>query len=378
MSQAEGAEREKITVGILFGGRSGEHEVSLTSAQGIMRAIDKDKYRVVPIGITKEGLWITGGDPLVTLTTGKGWERITPLVTPLDTCRPEEEHAVEAGLFRLQDLDVIFPVLHGPYGEDGTVQGLLELLSIPFVGAGVTASAVGMDKVICKAVLSEAGLPVLPYRAYRYLDWEAGCDTVRFDCESNLQYPMFVKPANMGSSVGISKVKNVDQLMAGIREAFRFDRKILVEQGIDGREIEISVLGNDEPIVSLPGEIIPSREFYSYAAKYLDDTSELLIPAPISAEQVQLIQKLALESYRAIDCAGMARVDFLIDRASGDVWLNELNTIPGFTPISMYPKLWEASGIGYSDLIDRLIELGLQRHRERSRLLTSFDTSLAT
>jgi D-alanine-D-alanine ligase len=276
------------------------------------------------------------------------------------------------------EIDVIFPVLHGPYGEDGTVQGLLELTGLPYVGAGVTASAVGMDKAIAKDIFHTHGLPVLAYQIILRKAWEADPGEVITQCEASLRYPMFTKPVNLGSSVGISKAHNRDELAAGLDEAARYDRKLLVEQGIEAREIEVSVLGNDEPIASVPGEIIPSREFYSYAAKYIDETSDLLIPAPISEEQAQRVRVLAVEAYKAIDCAGMARVDFLMDKGTGEIWLNEVNTIPGFTPISMYPKLWEATGISYAELIDRLIQLALERHADKGRSTTSFDLSMAT
>jgi D-alanine-D-alanine ligase len=377
--------KRKIRVGILFGGRSGEHEVSLTSAQGIMKAIDKDKYDVVPIGITKEGRWMVGGDPLRALRAAADMppalaahaeeeaETLQTVLVPLEP-GPSALTTINAPL----EVDVIFPVLHGPHGEDGTVQGLLDLAGLPYVGAGVTASAVGMDKAIAKDVFRTHGLPVLPYYVVLRKVWEEDPTQVVTYCEAALRYPMFTKPANLGSSVGVSKAHNRAELMTGLDEAAHFDRKLIVEQGIQAREIEVSVLGNDDPIASLPGEIIPSREFYSYAAKYIDDASELLIPAPISEEHTEQVRRLAIQAYTAIDCAGMARVDFLMDKATGELWLNELNTIPGFTPISMYPKLWEATGISYTELIDRLIQLALERYEDRGRSTTSFDVSTAT
>jgi D-alanine-D-alanine ligase len=377
--------KRKIRVGILFGGRSGEHEVSLTSAQGIMKAIDKDKYDVVPIGITKEGRWMVGGDPLRALRAAADMppalaahaeeeaETLQTVLVPLEP-GPSALTTIDAPL----EVDVIFPVLHGPHGEDGTVQGLLDLAGLPYVGAGVTASAVGMDKAIAKDVFRTHGLPVLPYYVVLRKVWEEDPTQVVTYCEAALRYPMFTKPANLGSSVGVSKAHNRAELMTGLDEAAHFDRKLIVEQGIQAREIEVSVLGNDDPIASLPGEIIPSREFYSYAAKYIDDASELLIPAPISEEHTEQVRRLAIQAYTAIDCAGMARVDFLMDKATGELWLNELNTIPGFTPISMYPKLWEATGISYTELIDRLIQLALERYEDRGRSTTSFDVSTAT
>ena len=375
--------KRKIRVGILFGGRSGEHEVSLVSAQGIMEAIDKDKYEVVPIGITKEGRWIAGGDPMKELRAAANMPPALVVAgeeagEPQTVLAPLEPSRTALTISRAPlELDVIFPVLHGPYGEDGTVQGFLELTGLPYVGAGVTASAVGMDKAVAKDVFRAHGLPVLPYRVVLRKTWEKAPEQVIAECEAAFRYPMFTKPANLGSSVGVTKAHNRGELQAGLEEAARYDRKLVVEQGIEAREIEVSVLGNDDPIASVPGEIIPSREFYSYAAKYIDDASELLIPAPISEEQTEEVRRLALEAYTALDCAGMARVDFLMDKTTDDIWVNEVNTIPGFTPISMYPKLWEATGIGYTELIDRLIQLALERHADKERSATSFDVSQA-
>lgn len=385
---AEHWPQRKLRVGVLFGGRSGEHEVSLISARGIMQAIDTDKYEVVPIGITKEGRWILGGDPLRLLSEAADLERILQLgdAAVAGDGSAEATHTLQVPMAPrelvadawLQRLDVVFPVLHGTYGEDGTIQGFLELTDLPYVGAGVTASALGMDKVASKAVFSAHGLPILPYRMVLRKTWEAYPEQVLAECEAAFDYPMFTKPANLGSSVGVSKVHQRSQLIDGLNEAARYDRKLIVEQGIEAREIEVSVLGNDDPMVSVPGEIVPSREFYSYAAKYLDGASQLLIPAPLTAEQTQLVRQLALQAYTALDCAGMARVDFLMDRYTEQIWLNELNTIPGFTPISMYPKLWEASGISYAELIDRLIQLAIERYEDRKRSVTSFDVACAT
>ena len=385
---AEHWPQRKLRVGVLFGGRSGEHEVSLISARGIMQAIDTDKYEVVPIGITKEGRWILGGDPLRLLSEAADLERILQRgdAAVAGDGSAEATHTLQVPMAPrelvadawLQRLDVVFPVLHGTYGEDGTIQGFLELTDLPYVGAGVTASALGMDKVASKAVFSAHGLPILPYRMVLRKTWEAYPEQVLAECEAAFDYPMFTKPANLGSSVGVSKVHHRSQLIDGLNEAARYDRKLIVEQGIEAREIEVSVLGNDDPMVSVPGEIVPSREFYSYAAKYLDGASQLLIPAPLTAEQTQLVRQLASQAYTALDCAGMARVDFLMDRCTEQIWLNELNTIPGFTPISMYPKLWEASGISYAELIDRLIQLAIERYEDRKRSATSFDVACAT
>jgi D-alanine-D-alanine ligase len=282
----------------------------------------------------------------------------------------DQERAIRA--VPVGEIDVAFPILHGPYGEDGTVQGLLELAGIPYVGAGVAASAVGMDKLLFKDVMQAHDLPVVPYLAIKRKEWEQAPDKVISEAEAEIGYDCFVKPANLGSSVGISKAHNRAELRAALDEAAGYDRKLLVEKAVDGREIEVSVLGNDEPIASVPGEIVPCNEFYDYSAKYLDGESELLIPAPIPEETAASIRRLAIEAYQAIDCAGMARADFLLDRESGQVYINEVNTLPGFTPISMYPKLWEASGISYRELIDRLIQLALERHEDKSRSATSY------
>jgi D-alanine-D-alanine ligase len=368
--------KRKIRVGVLFGGRSGEHEVSLTSARGIMEALDKDKYEVVPIGITKSGHWLTGGDIHQRLLEAAAGH---PIIA--DHIAKVEEAASESALLlpieATGPLDVIFPVLHGPYGEDGTVQGFLELLGLPYVGAGVAASALGMDKALCKDIFRTHNLPIVPHLTFLRRQWERDPESVVNQCEEILTYPMFVKPANLGSSVGVHKAKDQAGLQAGFDDAIQYDRKIIVEQGVEAREIEVSVLGNDEPIASIPGEIIPSREFYSYAAKYLDDSSELLIPAPLHPDQIRLVQELAIKAFMALDCNGMARCDFLLDKKSGDVFINELNTIPGFTPISMYPKLWEASGLSYRELIDRLIGLALERYEDKLQSRTTFDVETA-
>jgi D-alanine-D-alanine ligase len=369
----------KMRVGVIFGGRSGEHEVSLLSARSVMDAMDKEKYEIVPIGITKDGRWIAGGDPMRALTAGDeslggpaallGDPSRRGLMRLEDTGR-----AVEAT--RMAELDVIFPVLHGPYGEDGTVQGLLELAGIPYVGASVTGSALGMDKAIFKDLMRAHGLPIVDYVMLKRKEWDTDPEGVMQRVEERFEYPVFTKPACLGSSVGISKCHNRAGLAAGLAEAARYGRKLLVEAAVPAaREIEVSVLGNDAPIASVPGEIIPSREFYSYEAKYIDDgdqASKLLIPAPIPPETAERVRDLAVRAYLAIDCAGMARADFLLSGETGDLYLNELNTIPGFTAISMYPKLWAASGISYPELIDRLIQLALERYRENERSETSY------
>ncbi len=370
--------KQKARVGLLFGGRSGEHEVSLMSAQGIMGAIDREKYEVVLIGITKEGRWLASGDPMRALTTGSlaHSHPVALLAEPsqrglVRLGEDESERGLSA--VRQSHVDVIFPILHGPYGEDGTVQGLLERAGRPDVGAGVTASAVGMDKALFKDIMKAHGLPIAPYLIVGRKEWENQPEETMTRIESEIGYDCFVKPANLGSSVGITKAHDRSELRGALCEAARYDRKLVVEEAIDAREIELSVLGNDDPIASLPGEIVPCNEFYDYAAKYLDGTSELLIPAPISDETTELAQRLAIAAYTAIDCAGLARADFLLDRQAGTLFVNELNTLPGFTPISMYPKLWEASGISYTELIDRLIQLALERHEDRSRSDTSYE-----
>ncbi|HZQ69442.1 MAG TPA: D-alanine--D-alanine ligase family protein [Terriglobales bacterium] len=385
---------KKIRVGILFGGRSGEHEVSLLSAASVFNAIDKNKFEVIPVGITKDGRWVTAmdaerllkgmppeheerhlraGDPDYTtgaavLARGEG------VVVP-----PEPKSALspfQTDLRRASDrainVDVIFPVLHGTFGEDGTIQGLLELADIPYVGAGVLGSAAGMDKDIMKALFRAAGLPIVKHVTILRSAWEAAPKKAEKQVEKALKYPVFVKPANLGSSVGISKAHDRKELRPALAEAAKFDRKIVIEQGVGGskqkaREIECSVLGNDKPEASVAGEIVPIKEFYDYDAKYLDEGSQLLIPAKLTKSEMKEVQQLAIAAFKAVDCAGLARVDFLMEPKSGKIYLNEINTMPGFTAISMYPKLWAATGLAYSDLIEKLIHLGLERHEEKKR-----------
>lgn len=365
---------QKIRVGVIFGGRSGEHEVSLQSAQSVMQALAPAKYEVVPIGIDKNGRWLTG-DPLLALTEGRASQPATLLPDPQSATlmKVEERERRVTGLTAVAELDVIFPVLHGPYGEDGTVQGLLELANLPYVGAGVVGSAVGMDKAIFKQVMAASGLPVLPWRLVLASQWQAQPEATLAAIEAELPYPVFTKPANLGSSVGISKCHNRAELTAGLDEATRYDRRVVVEQGINGRELEVAVLGNDDPIASVVGEIRPRRDFYDYIAKYISDDSELIIPAPLTPEMAAQVRERAVQAYRAIDCAGLGRVDLLLDKDYGKLYINEINTIPGFTRISMYPKLWEASGLSYSDLLDKLIELAMARHEEKEKLKKSFE-----
>ena len=373
----------KLRIGVIFGGRSGEHEVSLRSARSVMTALDPAKYEVTPIGITKDGRWLAA-DAAGVLADGVAARAVTLLPEPADAALMAVDHPGNAGASSLSvmaELDVVFPVLHGPYGEDGTVQGLLELAGLPYVGAGVVGSAVGMDKAIFKQVMVACGLPVLPWVLATRGQWQREPEAVIAAVEAALPYPVFTKPVNLGSSVGISKCRDRAELRAGLAEAARFDRRLLVEQGIDrARELEVAVLGNDEPRASVVGEIRPRREFYDYVAKYMaepgsEDESELIIPAELAPEMARAIRDLAVRAYKAIDCAGLGRVDLLLDDRSGQIYLNEINTIPGFTAISMYPKLWEATGMTYSELLDQLIALALERHREKAGLETTIDVS---
>jgi D-alanine-D-alanine ligase len=372
---------KKIRLGVLFGGRSGEHEVSLTSAAAVMKALDPAKYELVPVGITREGRWRVGTKAfgLLTEAAGNNAAQLTaPLQTVLEAGRAITPSADPTGpkLLALAkpsamnvrpEVDVVFPVLHGTFGEDGTIQGLLELADVPYVGAGVLASSAGMDKDVMKRLFRDAGLPVVPWELVLRREWESNPAGVRRRIERRLRYPIFVKPANLGSSVGITKVHEPGELPLGMDSAAQYDRKILVEKAVDAREIECAVLGNDSPEASVPGEIVPVNEFYDYEAKYIKEGSELLIPARLSRRQIRRVQELAVRAFKAIDCAGMGRVDFLLDRKSRRIFILEINTIPGFTPISMYPKLWEASGLPYPKLLDRLIELAIERHRDKLR-----------
>jgi len=366
---------EKLNIGVIFGGRSGEHQVSLMSARSVLSALDPRKYQVTQIGITQEGIWLTGENVLESFETGNV-EHLTPV-----TLLPEPGHATlyqrpanpRAGKFKpLPTPKVFFPVLHGTYGEDGTLQGLLEMADVAYVGAGVLASSVAMDKGLFKDLMTAHQIPVVE----RMLVWRKQIETQPEDviaqAEAFSPYPMFVKPANLGSSVGISKCHNQPEIREGLIVAALYDERILIERGIEAREIEVSVLGNGEPIASLPGEIIPADEFYSYYAKYEDNRTQLIIPAMLSTDLTQKVQHLATRAYKAINCQGMARVDFLIDKTSQEIFVSELNTIPGFTNMSMYPKLWEASGISYSHLLNRLIDLAIQVRTERDRNQYSF------
>jgi D-alanine-D-alanine ligase len=395
---------KKIRVGILFGGRSGEHEISLLSAASVFKAIDKSKYEVVPIGITKEGRWVTSADAERLLAGKSAGENARSTQSNLRAGDPEATSSAailavgeavivppepqrpggsitpfqsEAALTRRSsdraiNVDVIFPVLHGTFGEDGTIQGLLELADIAYVGAGVLGSAAGMDKDIMKSLFRAAGLPIVKHVTFLRGDWERDPKKIRQSVEKQLKYPVFVKPANLGSSVGISKVHDRSELGPAIDEAARFDRKIVIEQGVGekkqkAREIECAVLGNDSPAASVPGEIVPGKEFYDYTAKYLDEGSELIIPAKLTKAETKKIQQLAISAFKAVNCSGLARVDFLMEPTTRKIYLNEINTMPGFTSISMYPKMWAATGVSYPELIEKLIHFGIERHQDKKR-----------
>jgi D-alanine-D-alanine ligase len=358
-------EKKRLRVGVLFGGRSGEHEVSLASAASVIRGLDPDKYEPVPIGISKEGHWLIGGAAQKLLPDVlKGGQRIVMAADPTDAALIPLDRSSGAGG---QRLDVVFPVMHGTYGEDGTIQGLLDLAGLPFVGAGVLGSAIGMDKDVSKRLLQHANIPVVPWVTVHRADWERDPAAVRKQIEKKFKYPVFVKPAALGSSVGMSKVHSRQELAPALELASEFAMKILVERAVTAREIEVSVLGNHDPKASVPGEIIPHREFYDYTAKYLEEGTALIIPAKLKPAQAKKIQALAVAAFRTLELSGMARVDFFLEKKGTKLYLNEVNTIPGFTSISMYPKLWEATGIPFRELIDRLITLALEVHQEKAR-----------
>lgn len=359
---------KKLRVMVLFGGRSGEHEVSLQSAASVIDALDKEKYEVLPIGITKKGRWLAGTTPTEVIEKDFK-EDLIPVCLPADPnyngLLVLEQKGTENESFFEQPIDVVFPVLHGPYGEDGTVQGLLELANLPYVGGGVLGSSVGMDKILMKTVFAMYGFPQAKYLGFLRSQWRENQEKVFGEIEKQIGYPCFVKPANLGSSVGISKARDQAELIKAIDEAIKYDRRFVVEENINGREIELSVLGNDDPKASLPGEIIPCNDFYDYDAKYLAADSKLEIPVKLPQEKIHELQELAIAIFKAIDCAGMGRVDFFL-KEDGQILVNEINTIPGFTKISMYPKLWEATGLKYQDLLDELIQLAIKRHQEKN------------
>jgi D-alanine-D-alanine ligase len=359
------AEQRKLRVGVLFGGRSGEHEVSLASAASVIRGLDPHKYEAVPIGITKEGHWLIGaGAQKMLPEVLKAGQRVVMSADPTETALIALDGSAAGGG---QKLDVVFPVIHGTFGEDGTMQGLLELAGLPFVGAGVLGSAIGMDKDVAKKLMQVAGIPVVPWIAVQRADWERNPKAIRRAVEKKFKYPVFVKPATLGSSVGMTKVHSRAEFGPALDLATEFAMKILVERAVSAREIEVSVLGNHDPQASIPGEIVPHREFYDYAAKYLEEGTQLLIPAKLKKSEIKKVQAMAVTAFKALELSGMARVDFFIEKRGGKIFLNEVNTIPGFTSISMYPKLWEADGIPFRDLISKLIELALEQHREKAR-----------
>ena len=353
------ARRKRLRVGIIFGGRSAEHEVSVVSAQGVMSTLDDERFRAVPIGVTRQGTWLTPAQTHQALDRIRA-ERIQGLDEPLGDGILHRTQALAS----LRRVDVVFPLIHGRNGEDGTLQGFLELVGLPYVGAGVAASALGMDKALQKTFFRHHDFPVVDDVQLLLSQWRSDSQEVIRAAEATIGYPAFVKPANSGSSIGTSKVRSREDLEEAIAEAFRYDRKVLVERAIDGREVEVAVLGNDDPRASPAGEITYRAEFYDYHAKYEDPGTQLHIPADIPAAVSERARELAVAAYKAIDCAGLARVDFFVT-SDGSLYLNEVNTIPGFTPMSMYPKLWEHAGLSYRDLITRLIELAMERHEER-------------
>jgi D-alanine-D-alanine ligase len=364
--------KKKLRIAVIFGGRSGEHEVSLMSARNVLSALDPVKYDVTQIGITLAGQWLTGEDVIGKFESGKTKELEPAFISPDPSLRGVYVLR-NTNYVKLTDVDVYYPVLHGTFGEDGTIQGLFELADAAYVGAGVVGSSVGMDKGVFKDVMHTHNIPSVESIVVLRSEIEKDINAVIEKAEKVSAYPIFTKPANLGSSVGVTKCHTRSDLQEGLLEAALYDRRVLIERGVAHvREIEVSVLGNEEPRASVPGEVLPSREFYSYESKYVDGTSGLVIPAPLPQETTERIQDLAVRAYKAIDAAGMARVDFLLDKDSGMVYLNELNTLPGFTKISMYPKLWEASGMNYTELVDRLIELALQRKAERARISHSY------
>ena len=356
----------KLRVAVLFGGRSGEHEVSLMSARSVLSVLDSDKYEVTQVGITHEGTWLTGKDVLDKFESKKMNGLLSVLVSPDPSEKGIYVFEGFSGLRKWSDVDVFFPVLHGSFGEDGTLQGLFELADVAYVGSGVVGSSVGMDKGVFKDVMVANGIPVADTLVVLRSEIQKDIVAVIERAEQIGEYPFFTKPANLGSSVGVTKCNSRSDLQEGLMEAASFDRRVLIQKGIrNAQEIEVSVLGNDDPVASICGEVLPSREFYSYESKYIDGTSQLMIPAPLSQAVSDCIRDYAVRAYKAIDCAGLARVDFFVEKDTHRIYLNELNTIPGFTKISMYPKLWEASGLSYAKLVDRLIELALERKADR-------------
>src|SRR6266446_3376517 len=372
---------KKLRVAVLYGGRSGEHEVSLQSAASVINYLDRDRFEIVPVAIDKQGRWHLNDISLLegkkSLPVFKDAPKVVLAPNPADTSTGSA--LIQLGGGQEKGIDVVFPILHGPLCEDGTIQGLLELADVPYVGCGVLASAVAMDKEVAKRLARDAGLPIVPYVSLKHERWKKEKQQSAEQIQKELGYPVFVKPANLGSSVGVHKVKEAGGLNTALENAFEYDTKVLVEVAVDAREIEVSVLENPDsgvdPLVSIPGEINPTHEFYSYEAKYLDENgATLIIPAKLEAEQTKRVQDIAKKAFLMIECEGMARVDLLLNRTSGKLFFNELNTIPGFTSISMYPKLWEASGIPYTELLSRLVDLATSRHKRKKALVREFRT----
>lgn len=360
--------QKKFTVAVIFGGRSGEHEVSLVSARNVISAFDPTKYSAFPIGITKQGQWLTGKNAVYDFTNGRH-QNLNP-VAVLPCKKGFMFHELMRGRWKAVHCDIAFPVLHGPYGEDGTIQGLFEMANIPYVGCGVTGSAAAMDKYITKMIASNSLVPTADYIQISKQQFKQENAIIR-EIAKKISFPCFVKPANLGSSVGISKAKNDKDLAKNLRIAFEFDKSVIVEKAVFAREIECAVIGNENPRASICGEIIPCNEFYDYNAKYVDNASELIIPARISAQQRKQIQEISVKMFKALQCSGMARMDFLLDKNTGEIFFNEANTIPGFTSISMYPRLWAESGLPYKKMISELIRLGMQKYKEKQNLRIS-------
>lgn len=372
----------KVRIALIYGGKSGEHEVSLQTAYAVMGQLDYEQYEIIPCYITKQGEWRSGNaltappqyvDQLK-LENTEGTSAMLSLFSSTSQAPAKQaDHEAEEGLVEEQRIDVVFPLLHGTFGEDGTIQGLLEMANIPYVGAGVLASAVGMDKIMMKKVFAQENLPQCVFRYFNRTQWEKDSAYFIMDCEVALGYPCFVKPANLGSSVGISKVKNREELIKAVNFALKYDRKVIVEEFIDAREIEVSVLGNDEVQASVPGEIASNNEFYDYKAKYIDGKSAMIIPAELSKEMTESIREMAIQAFQAIDGSGLSRVDFFVDREDNQIYINEINTMPGFTPFSMYPLLWKETGLPYKELLQRLIDLAIERHEAKSQLVFTED-----
>jgi len=361
----------KIRVAIVFGGRSGEHEVSLVSAKNIIETIDKEKYHIIQVGITKEGKWLSG-DNAVNAFQEQNYDNLTEVFPNIES-GSNELLVLSDGNYKKEKVDIFFPAMHGPYGEDGTIQGVFEMANIPYTGCGVLASSVGMDKLMTKAVWEQAGLPVTPYIGTTKLEWNNDKAGVMQKAENKLGYPIFVKPANMGSSVGISKAKNREELEKAIDLACQFDQRILIEKGLKIRELECAVLGNEEPEIARVGEVLVGGEFYDYNDKYVNGKSSTQVPANIPAQLEKEVQEIAIKAYKILDCSGLSRVDLFYDEAEKKLYLNEINTLPGFTSISMYPKMWQESGIPYKELIDKIIEFGFERHKRKNEKKISFD-----